>query len=39
MCNGQHQNVFGHCSSLWKKDKQGKKKEAKEQKYKDPQLI
>jgi hypothetical protein len=26
MCNGQHQNVFGHHSSLWKKGKQGGKK-------------
>jgi hypothetical protein len=29
MCNGQHQNVFGHHSSLWKKGKQGGKKKPK----------
>jgi hypothetical protein len=27
MCNGQHQNVFGHHSSPWKKGKQKKKKQ------------
>ncbi len=36
MCNGQHQNVFGHHSSLWKKGKQGGKKKKQRTKVQGP---